>query len=86
MSVFSSTSHLEVGDCALILRADGTFQIASHIAPDGESVTKQELQHMLLILGLYVMANDPAAIGPITGLGASPEGQAIAAQAAPTQH
>lgn len=87
MSVFADSSQLEEGDCALILRDDGTFQLVSNIQPgEGDRVERRHVQHMLLILGLYMMATSDEAVTHLTGMGASPEGQAIAAQAAPTRH
>lgn len=73
MSLFADSSDLHAGDTALILRNDGTYQIVSAIPAEASDpkIGRRHVQHMLQILGLYMMGTDDNELERLVGLGAS---------------
>ena len=73
MSLFADSSDLHAGDTALILRNDGTYQIVSAIPAEASDpqIGRRHVQHMLQILGLYMMGTDDNKLEEIVALGAS---------------
>jgi hypothetical protein len=73
LSIFADSSDLHAGDIALILRDDGTFQLASAIPAESHDpqVGRRHVQHMLLALGLYMLATDDHRLEELVALGAT---------------
>lgn len=77
LSLFADSSDLHAGDVALILRDDGTYQLVSAIPAESSDpqIGRRHVQHMLQILGLYMIATDDSELERLVGLGASSAGQ-----------
>lgn len=73
MSIFADTTELQAGDVALILRDDGTYQLASAIPAEAADpqIGRRHVQHMLQILGLYMIGTDDNELERVVALGAS---------------
>lgn len=73
--MFTDTSHLNSGDIAIILRNDGTVQLASNIDPEsmGSIHAYRHVQHMLMAVGAFAMLTEQHE--ELAELGASEEWQ-----------